>query len=189
MSRPHTTRTVLTPPCAGYSVPNGNKAIGSRWVDKKKADIVVLVWERLAGVDCNQTFAPVCRIQGISKIPAIATESNRERWQLGYNTTFVHAAPKNKTYVSKMAPGCRESDRAINSGGRAPGRSTPHGGGRFLLERNAQGGVWYALRPRFRLYRQRVNSSRPRETDLQLAGQERSSMMLRDPGSGQAGED
>ena len=70
------------------SVPAGHKIIGSRWVYKVKADnshkgrAVVLRWGQLPGIDCGSTFAPVCRLQSIRMVLAIAAEYNRECWQL-----------------------------------------------------------------------------------------------------------
>ena len=70
------------------SVPAGHKIIGSRWACKVKADnshkgrVVVLGWGQLPGIHCGSTFAPVCRLQSIRMVLAIAAEYNRECWQL-----------------------------------------------------------------------------------------------------------
>ena len=68
------------------SVPTGYKIIGSRWVYKLKADksckerVVVLGLEQLPCVICGSTFAPVCRLQSIRMMLAIAAEYNLEYW-------------------------------------------------------------------------------------------------------------
>ena len=80
-------RAMSTPSCR-RPVPAGHKIIGSRWVYKVNADNshmgrgVVLGWGQLPGIDCGSTFAPVCRLQSICMVLAIAAEYNRECWQL-----------------------------------------------------------------------------------------------------------
>ena len=79
------------------AVPAGHKIIGSRWVYKVKVDkscrgrVVVLGWGQVPGVDCGGTFAPVCRLQSIRMVLAIAAEFDFECWQLDYNTAFLNA--------------------------------------------------------------------------------------------------
>ena len=91
------------------AVPAGHKIIGSRWVYKVKADksykgrVVVLGWGQVPGVDCGGTFAPVCRLQSIRMMLAIAAEFDFECWQLDYNTAFLNAKVEEEVYV-KMAP-------------------------------------------------------------------------------------
>ena len=95
------------------AAPAGHKIVGSRWVYKVKADksykgrIVVLGWGQVPGVDCGGTFVPVCRLQSIRKVLAIAAEFDFECWQLDYNTAFLNAKVEEEVYV-KMAPGYEE---------------------------------------------------------------------------------
>ena len=95
------------------AVLTGHKIIGSRWVYKVKADksykgrVVVLGWGQLPGVDCGGTFAPVCRLQSIRMVLAIAAELDFECWQLDYNIAFLNAKVEEEVYV-KMAPGYEE---------------------------------------------------------------------------------
>ena len=97
------------------AVPTGHKITGSRWVYKVNADnsykgrVAVLGWRRLPGVDCGSTFAPVCRLQKIRMVLAIALEYNLECWQLDYNTVFLNADVTEEVYV-KMSPGYEEFD-------------------------------------------------------------------------------
>ena len=62
------------------AVPTGHKIIGARWVYKIMADkaykgrVVVLGWGQIPGVDCGDTFAPVCRLWSIRMVLAIAAE-------------------------------------------------------------------------------------------------------------------
>ena len=60
------------------AVPVGHKIVGSRWVYKVKADksykgrVVVLGWGQVPVVDYGGTFAPVCRLQSIRMVLAMA---------------------------------------------------------------------------------------------------------------------
>ena len=95
------------------AVPAGHKIVGSRWVYKVKADkpykgrLVVLGWGQVPGVDCGGTFAPICSLQSIRMMLAIAAEFDLECWQLDYNTAFLNAKVEEEVYV-KMAPGYEE---------------------------------------------------------------------------------
>ena len=95
------------------AVPTRHKTIGSRWVYKVKADksykgrVVVLGSGQVLGVDCGGAFAPVCRLQGIRIVLAIAAEFDFECWQLDYNTAFLNAKAEEEVYV-KMTPGYEE---------------------------------------------------------------------------------
>ena len=92
------------------AVPAGHKIVGSRWVYKVKADksykgrVVVLGWGQVPGIDCGGPFAPVCRLQSVRMVLAIAAEFVFECWQLDYNTAFLNAKVEEEVYV-KMAPG------------------------------------------------------------------------------------
>ena len=76
------------------TIPPGKKHIGSRWVFKRKADgtfkarIVAQGWNVVPGVDCGRTSSPVCRLQSIWAVLAIAAEKNWEVLQLDAQTAF-----------------------------------------------------------------------------------------------------
>ena len=95
------------------AVPADHKIVGSRWVNKVKAAksykgrSVVLGWGQVPRVDCGGTFAPVCRLQSIRMVLAIAVEFDFECWQLDYITNFLNAKVEEEVYV-KMAPGYEE---------------------------------------------------------------------------------
>ena len=74
-----------------------------------KGRIVVLGWGELPGIDCGSTFAPVCRLQSIRMVLAIAAEYNLECWQRDYNTAFLNADVTEEVYA-KMAPGYEQFD-------------------------------------------------------------------------------
>ena len=99
------------------TVPDGRKAVGVRWVYKIKADevykgrLVVLGWSQVTGIDCDGTFAPVCRLQSIRMILAIAAELDYEVYMLDVQTAFLNADVEKEGFV-KMAPGYERSNES-----------------------------------------------------------------------------
>ena len=77
------------------SVLAGHRVVGTRWVLKVKADStnsgrsVVQGLSQIPGVDCGGTFAPVCRLQIVRIMPAIAAELNYEVHMLNMQMTFL----------------------------------------------------------------------------------------------------
>ena len=69
----------------------------------------MLGWGQLLGFLYGSTFAPVCRLQSIGMVLAIAAEYNLECWQLKYNTTFLNSGAMEEVYA-KMEPGYEEFD-------------------------------------------------------------------------------
>ena len=66
------------------TVPPGKRVYKSRWVFKVKADnthkarLVVGGWGQVPGEDCGKTYAPVCRLQSVPIVLAIAAEMDWE---------------------------------------------------------------------------------------------------------------
>lgn len=91
-------------------VPQGQNVIGSKWVFKVKADttykarIVAQGWNQIPGRDCGNTYAPVCRLQSIRMVLAIAAEYDLEVHQMDVKTAFLYADLLHKVFV-KQAPG------------------------------------------------------------------------------------
>ena len=80
-------------------VPEGQNVIGSKWVFKLKADskfkakIFAQGWNQGHGKDCYGTYAPVCRLQSIRMVLAIAAETNGEVIQVDVIGRYL-AAPR-----------------------------------------------------------------------------------------------
>ena len=91
--------------------------VDSRWVNKIKADdlfksrLVVLGWAQVPGIDCGGTFAPVCRLQSICMMLAIAAELDYEVLMLDVQTAFLNADVEEEVYA-KMAPGYETYDKS-----------------------------------------------------------------------------
>ena len=85
------------------SVHKGHKIIGSRFVVKKKARLVIQGYTQEAGIDYGKTFAPVCRVGGQRVRLAIACQHDWPVYQIDVQVAspqstikddvFVHAAP------------------------------------------------------------------------------------------------
>ena len=72
-----------------------HRVVGTRWVLKVKADStysgrsVVQGFSKIPGVDCGGTFAPVCRLQIVRIMPAIAAELDYEVHMLNNQMAFL----------------------------------------------------------------------------------------------------
>ena len=90
--------------------PPGQEVIRSKWVYKMKGDsthkarLVAKGWNQVPSRDCGRTFAPVCRLQSIRMVLAIAAEMNWEVVQLDLKTAFLYADIEEDVF-DEMAPG------------------------------------------------------------------------------------
>ena len=76
-----------------------------------KGRLVVLGWSQTPGVDCGGTFSPVCRLQSIRMVPAIATEMDYEVYMLNVQATFLNAYVEEEVFVI-MPPGYERSNES-----------------------------------------------------------------------------
>ena len=97
------------------TLPNGKKAIGSKWVfaikrdkDNKiikwKARLVVQGFSQTYGVDYFDTFAPTVRYKSIKWLLALAAQHDLEIKQIDFDTAFLNAELKEEVYM-KLPPG------------------------------------------------------------------------------------
>ena len=96
------------------TVPPGTRAYNSRWVFKVKADnthkarLVGGGWANVSGKDCGNTYAPVCRLQSVQMVLAIAAEMDWEVVQLDVKSAFLYAEIE-EVFV-EAAPGFERTD-------------------------------------------------------------------------------
>ena len=89
------------------TVPPGQKVISTKWVFKikpnkmYKARLVGQGWNQVPGQDCGSTFAPVCRLQSIRMVLAIAAEMDWEVRQLDVKTAFLYADIEEDVFVAE----------------------------------------------------------------------------------------
>ena len=100
------------------SVSAEQKVVGSRWVNKIKANdlfkscLVVLGWAQVPGIDCGGCFAPVYRLQSIRMMLAITAELDYEVLILNVQTAFLNADDVEEEVHVKMAPGYETYDKS-----------------------------------------------------------------------------
>ena len=96
------------------NVPKGQNVIGSKWVFKVKTDNTykarLVAQGHVHGRDCGGTYAPVCRLQSIRMVLAIAAELKLEVRQLDVKTAFLYADIEEEVYV-KTAPGFETTNK------------------------------------------------------------------------------
>ncbi|GJU39319.1 retrovirus-related pol polyprotein from transposon TNT 1-94 [Tanacetum coccineum] len=101
-------------------LPLGKTAIGSKWVfrnkkdkhgitTKNKARLVVQGYSQEEGIDYDETFAPVARIEAIRIFLAFATYMNFKVFQMDAKSAFLNGKLKEEVYV-KQPPGFESSE-------------------------------------------------------------------------------
>ncbi|GJR55378.1 putative ribonuclease H-like domain-containing protein, partial [Tanacetum coccineum] len=93
-------------------LPAGKKAIGTKWVYRNKKDqrgVVIRNKARLVaqghrqeeGIDYDEVFAPVARIEAIRLFLAYASYMNFTVYQMDVKSTFLYGTIKEEVYVSQ----------------------------------------------------------------------------------------
>ncbi len=96
-------------------VPEHSKVIGSRWVFRVKSDgrfkarLVAQGYHQRVGIDCNEIYAPVCRMVSQRILLATAAERNWTVMQMDVVTAFLQSRVQEDVYV-KQAPGYEARD-------------------------------------------------------------------------------
>lgn len=91
-------------------LPPGVKAIGLKWIfkvkrnsdgsiNKHKARLVAKGYVQIHGIDFDEVFAPVARIETIRLLINLAATHNWEIHPLDVKTTFLHEDLKETVYV------------------------------------------------------------------------------------------
>ncbi|GKE41638.1 retrovirus-related pol polyprotein from transposon TNT 1-94 [Tanacetum coccineum] len=98
----------------------GKTAIGSKWVFKNKKDehgittknkarLVAQGYSQEEGIDYDETFAPVSRMEAIRIFLAFATYMNFKVYQMDVKSAFLNGKLKEEVYV-KQPPGFESRD-------------------------------------------------------------------------------
>ncbi|GJW70502.1 putative ribonuclease H-like domain-containing protein [Tanacetum coccineum] len=93
-------------------LPNGKKAIGTKWlyrnkrdergiVVKNKARLVAQGYKQEEGIDYDEVFAPVARIEAIRLFLAYASFMNFLVYQMDVKSSFLYGTIEKEVYVSQ----------------------------------------------------------------------------------------
>lgn len=94
-------------------LPVGHKAIGAKWVFKKKtnpqgqvvrfkARLVAQGYAQTKGIDYNETFASVAKFSSIRTLFALASSRNMDLIQLDVKTAFLHGVIEEDVYIRQI---------------------------------------------------------------------------------------
>ena len=94
------------------NLPAGAKAIGLKWIfkvkrnsdgsiNKYKARLVAKGYIQRHGIDFDEVFAPVARIETVRFILSLAASKGWEVHHLDVNTALLHGDLKKEVYVSQ----------------------------------------------------------------------------------------
>ncbi|CAA0825713.1 cysteine-rich RLK (RECEPTOR-like protein kinase) 8 [Striga hermonthica] len=92
--------------------PNNKEVIGVKWVyktklnpdgsiQKHKARLVAKGYSQLPGIDYNETFAPVARLDTIRALIALAAQKKWRIYQLDVKSTFLNGYLEEEIYVEQ----------------------------------------------------------------------------------------
>ncbi|CAH9116305.1 unnamed protein product [Cuscuta europaea] len=92
--------------------PPGKSIIGTKWIFKNKKDedgivirnkarLVAKGYNQQEGIDYNETFAPVARIEAIRLFMAYASHKNFTIYQMDIKTAFLNGILKEEVYVDQ----------------------------------------------------------------------------------------
>ncbi|GJV87258.1 retrovirus-related pol polyprotein from transposon TNT 1-94 [Tanacetum coccineum] len=89
-----------------------NKRDETRIVIKNKAQLVAQGYNQQEGIDYNETFAPIARLEAIRIFLAFATYMNFTVYQMYFKSAFINGKLKEDVYVKQ--PTCFESSEFPN---------------------------------------------------------------------------
>jgi hypothetical protein len=93
--------------------PKGKNIIGSKWIFKnklneegqvimKKERLVYKVYAQIEGLDFDETFAPVARLEAIRMFLAYACHKRFKVYQMDVKSTFLNGDLSEEVYMEKL---------------------------------------------------------------------------------------
>ena len=82
-------------------LPDGRKAVENKWIFKKKTDadgnvtvykarLVAIGFQQIQGVDYDETFSPITKLNTVRILLAIAAYYDYEIWQMDVKTALLN---------------------------------------------------------------------------------------------------
>ncbi|KAM1431045.1 hypothetical protein ACFX2I_047043 [Malus domestica] len=92
--------------------PSSKPVVGVKWVyktklnldssiQKHKARLVAKCYTQKPGIDFNETFAPVARLDTIRTLIALAAQKGWKLWQLDFKSAFLNGVLDEEVYVDQ----------------------------------------------------------------------------------------
>ena len=92
--------------------PKGVNVIGTKWIFKNKSDehgtvirnksrLVAQGYTQVEGVDFDETFAPIARLESIRILLAIASHLNFKLYQMDVKNAFLNKMLQEEVYVEQ----------------------------------------------------------------------------------------
>ena len=94
------------------SLPNGQKAIGVKWVykakknangeiERYKARLVAKGYSQRAGIDYDEVFAPIARLETIRLIISLAAQNRWKIYQMDVKSAFLNGVLEEEVYIEQ----------------------------------------------------------------------------------------
>ncbi|KAA0050234.1 putative copia-type polyprotein [Cucumis melo var. makuwa] len=94
------------------TLPNGKKAVGVKWVfkikrnekgevERYKARLVAKGYSQRKGIDYDEVFAPVARLETIRLLIALAAQNNWKIFQMDVKSTFLNGYLEEEVYLEQ----------------------------------------------------------------------------------------
>lgn len=102
-------------------LPENKKVVGSKWIfttkhradgsiERYKARLVAQGFTQTQGIDCEETFAPVAKLNSIRVLLSIATNLDWELHQLDIKNAFLNGELEEEIYM-RIPPGFEEKEK------------------------------------------------------------------------------
>ncbi|KAL0537088.1 hypothetical protein IC582_026058 [Cucumis melo] len=99
------------------TLPNGKKAVGVKWVfkikrnekgevERYKARLVAKGYSQRKGIDYDEVFAPVARLETIRLLIALATQNNWKIFQMDVKSAFLNGYLEEEVYLEQPPGYC-----------------------------------------------------------------------------------